>query len=167
MRQEVLNNGFLARVAFVVYKRRRYSMPQIYAGAFALMLVFMVYPQAHAQIEDSMAVKCIVGEAATQGVQGMRYLASALHNRGTIKGVYGCQVDRHETKTTLAIARQAWKEAKIKDVAQGAVNWENVNAFGAPYWVKSMQLVFEYKDHKFYKPRKRGHSHANHKTRSI
>ena len=109
-------------------------------------------------ISDSMAIRAIIGEAGNQGERGMLAVACAIRNRGTLKGVYGVKakhVDK-EPAYVWTMARKAWADSAVKDITNGATHWENIKAFGKPYWVKSMVKVYEHKDHIFYKEKRGG-----------
>ncbi len=107
-------------------------------------------------IPDDLAIKAIMGEACNQGYQGMLAVACAIRNRDTLQGVYGVKAKHiyKEPKWVWDLARKAWNESSKKDITNGATHWENTKAFGTPYWVKSMKLVYEYKDHKFYREKR-------------
>lgn len=116
------------------------------------LVVFGAVSLAKAEdFTDTQAIQCIVGEASNQGYQGMLAIACAIRNRDTLKGVYGLNAKHKEPQWVYDMAQKAWKESKNKDIANGATNWENIKAFGEPYWVKSMVEVYRYKDHIFYK----------------
>ena len=105
------------------------------------------------KIPEDLAVRCIIGEAANQGDHGMLVLAEALRNRGTTKGVYGCSASHvvRQPEWVFKKALKAWRESAYSNHTNGATNWENINAFGTPYWAKSMIKTYEYKDHVFYR----------------
>lgn len=106
---------------------------------------------AHSAVTDEEAVKCIIGEASNQGKEGMYAVASALLNRGTTRGVYGCNAPhvRKEPKYVFNMAKEALEKAKIKRLHKGD-HWENISAFGKPKWAYSMKEVYRHKDHVFY-----------------
>lgn len=126
-----------------------------------LLSLFMLYliifcPKVEAQlqpaIDSGLAVRAIIGEASNQGYKGMLDLASGIRNRGHLGGVYGVKakhVDK-EPEWVWKLARKAWKESEHNRTHTGT-HWENIKAFGTPYWVKSMNKVYEYKDHVWYK----------------
>ncbi len=105
---------------------------------------------------DQKAILAIIGEAENQGVKGMEAVAYAIRNRGTLKGVYGLNAPRVKnnlyTKATWLQAQKAWKaSASGQDITNGANAWENLNAFGKPYWADSCQETVTIKDHIFFK----------------
>ena len=115
---------------------------------------------------ESQAIKAILGEGEDQGYVGMVCLGEAIRNRGTLKGVYGYKVVvvkdnkfyrktkkglREITPNIVSDAKRAWKESENTDYLHGADHWENVKAFGVPVWAKGMRIMFEHKDHVFFK----------------
>lgn len=83
----------------------------------------------------------------------MLAVACAIRNRGTLKGVFGSRakhVDK-QPKWVFDRARKAWAESANKDITGGANHWENVKAFGKPYWADSMTKTVLVKDHQFYR----------------
>ena len=122
--------------------------------AHVLILLLLFSPNANAEIPQALAVKAIVGEAANQGVDGMTAVAEAIRNRGTLNGVYGLKRESFissQPKWVHDQARQAWKRSETTNLVKGADHWENVEAFGVPYWAKSMQVTAKIKDHTFYR----------------
>jgi hypothetical protein len=105
-------------------------------------------------IDDESAVRAIMGEASNQGYHGMLAVAVGIRNRDTLKGVYGVKakhVDR-ESEYTWGLARMAWEESEHNRIHTGT-HWENVEAFGMPYWAKEMEIVYEHRDHVFFERR--------------
>lgn len=118
----------------------------------ASLLVFLT-ASSQAQIRDDLAIRAIIGEASNQGYEGMRAVASALRNRGTLKGVYGLNAKHinREPKKTWELARRAWAESAKVDVVGGSTHWDNIRQFGRPYWLKDMRFVIQVRDHHFYR----------------
>lgn len=106
-------------------------------------------------ILEGQVILAIIGEAEDQGIDGMTAVACAIRNRGTLKGVFGLNAPRvrnHKySLKTYTKALQAWRDSANFDVTHGATDWENVKAFGKPYWAKNMKLTYVCKDHNFYK----------------
>ena len=104
-----------------------------------------------AEVEESQAIRAIIGEASDQGFQGMLAIACGIRNRGTLKGVYGLNAKHvdNEPQWVWRLAKKAWKKSEHNRIHPGT-NWENIKAFGEPYWVKSMVKVYKHKDHIFY-----------------
>ena len=118
-----------------------------------LIIAFLLIPSCAYAYIDQEAIRAIIGESSNQGKIGMLKVASAIRNRGTLKGVYGLKakhVDK-EPQWVWDMAREAWQVSLYKDYSNGATHWENIKVYGKPYWVKSMIKVDEYKDHIFYK----------------
>ena len=105
-----------------------------------------------AEVDESQAIRAIIGEASGEGYNGMLAVACAIKNRGTLKGVYGVKakhVDK-EPKWVWDLARKAWKESASKDITNGATHWESTD-FDVPYWAKSMTISCVIGKHIFYK----------------
>ena len=107
-----------------------------------------------AEIDEKQAIRAIVGEASNQGYEGMLAVACGIRNRGTLKGVYGLKAKHtdKEPKWVFKKAKKAWRESETNRIHTGT-HWENIKAFGTPYWVKDMIEVYRVKDHIFYKRR--------------
>lgn len=139
----------------------------VFAFIFIFALIFITAtPVLADNIPSSKAIKAIIGEAENQGPRGMLAVACAIKNRGTLKGVYGLHANRvvnHKySEMTWLNAQSAWEIANNEggpdtwgidtcEFIHDAKNWENTNAFGVPYWAKGMNVVFVYKDHKFFR----------------
>lgn len=145
----------------------------ILSSLFILLAIVLQGCNAYAlDIPEEQAIKAIIGEAENQGYDGMLAVACAIRNRGTLKGVYGLKSPRVVkglyTKGTWLQAKTAWVTSKelietpnclyfkgrpicpSGDVVYGANSWENINAFGKPYWVDTCQPTVLIKDHQFY-----------------
>jgi hypothetical protein len=108
-------------------------------------------------ISDKDAVRAIIGEGANQGADGMLALGGAIRNRGHLRGVYGLKaahVDK-QPEWVWQRARLAWAMSATNDISGGADHWENVKAFGSPYWAKSMTKTVKVRDHQFYRAARR------------
>ena len=107
-----------------------------------------------AEIDEKQAIRAIIGEASNQGYEGMLAVACGIRNRGTLKGVYGLKAKHtdKEPKWVFKKAKKAWRESETNRIHTGT-HWENIKAFGTPYWVKDMIEVYRVKDHIFYKRR--------------
>lgn len=112
---------------------------------------------AQGQISDEQAVRAIVGEASGEGYKGMLGVASAIRNRGHLRGVYGLNAkhSQHESKATWDLARKAWAESATRDITGAATHWDNVSR-KTPYWAKSMVVTIRIGRHTFYRPRHNG-----------
>jgi hypothetical protein len=124
--------------------------------AITMLVMFsLILSQVRAEevdLDKEQAIKAIIGEASNQGYYGMLTIAVAIRNRETLKGVYGLKAKHieKEPKWVWNLAKKAWKESKYNRFHSGT-HWENIKVFGKPYWVKTMILVYQYKDHNFYK----------------
>jgi hypothetical protein len=124
--------------------------------AVVLAVIVMAGACGVAMAAPAPEVLCVIGEAENQGYSGMLAVSEAIRNRGTLKGVYGCKalrvVGKEYTKDTFNQAQRAWEDsAGIGDITHGATHWENIKAFGTPYWVKSMVHTVTINDHAFYR----------------
>ena len=119
--------------------------------AVVAALLFVLALWAFAEEVDNN-VRAIIGEASNQGYQGMLAVAVGIRNRGTLQGVYGVNAKHidQEPQWVWDMAEKAWAESKDNRIHTGT-HWENIKAFGEPYWVKSMVEVYRHKDHIFYK----------------
>ena len=119
----------------------------------AMTLCLCLFPlQALAErTNKEQAIRAIIGEASNQGYHGMLAIAVGIRNRGTLKGVYGVRAKHVDEQPAWVWdrARKAWAESEDNRLHSGT-HWENIKAYGVPYWVKSMNKVYEYKDHIFY-----------------
>ena len=108
------------------------------------------------EVDDEQAIRAVIGEASNQGYDGLLAVCVAIRNRGHLKGVYGLKakhVDK-EPEWVWAMARKAWKESKHNRFHSGT-HWENIKAFGTPYWVKDMAVVCKIGCHTFYAKKKK------------
>mgnify|MGYP001580901351 CR=1 FL=1 len=119
-----------------------------------MLLLSLPFLVEAAEINNELAIRAIIGEASNQGYQGMLAIACGIRNRGTLEGVYGLKA-KHINKEPIWVwdmAKRAWQESKYNRIHQGT-HWENIKTFGKPYWLRDMTLVYQYKDHNFYKPK--------------
>jgi hypothetical protein len=117
------------------------------------LLCLLASAAGSAPISEADATRAIVGEAANQGYEGMLAVASAIRNRGTLRGVYGLKnpVADKQPGWVWARARQAWHASTTNDITAGATHWENVKAFGTPAWARAMHKTVLVKDHQFFR----------------
>ena len=107
------------------------------------------------QIDDSLAIRAIIGEASGEGSRGMLAVSYAIRNRGTLKGVYGVNA-KHVDKQPAWVwqmAKDAWQlsgKYPKSDPTKGATHWESTD-FKEPYWAKSMAKTVLIGKHQFYK----------------
>lgn len=114
---------------------------------------------------DRRAVAAIIGEVAGEGGSNMKLkfeamvaCAHAIRNRGTLKGVFGEHnpIVKTEPEWVWKMAWKAWMQsAKDKDCGVdptcGATHWENIKAFGEPYWKKEMVVTAKIGNHVYMK----------------
>lgn len=120
-----------------------------------LMLIVGIASVSADQIDDKMAIRCIIGEASGEGILGMTAVAEAIRNRGTLKGVYGCRakhVDR-EPNYVWVMAADAWEKSKSTNLTDGADHWESID-FKTPYWARRMTMTAMINKHVFYRSEK-------------
>lgn len=101
------------------------------------------------EIDDTLAVRAIIGEASGEGYQGMLAVAVGIRNRNTLQGVYGLKTRHKEPKWVWDMARKAWKESEYNRIHSGT-HWESID-FPKPKWTDKMRIVYRYKKHIFYK----------------
>jgi hypothetical protein len=122
------------------------------------LIMGLVACLAQAGVTDQQAYKCLLGEVRGESMETIRATAHALRNRGTTRGVYGCNVTvpQKEMRYIKAIGldrriKEAWTQSISGfDVTYGATHWEGVS-FKEPYWVKSMIHTGTIGTHHFYK----------------
>lgn len=130
-------------------------------GCAVMLLIAGCHSEAVAgEIPEDKAVACILGEARGEGAQGIRLMASALRNRGTTQGVYGCRANISKEMAYLKAkgiyqqAVKAWRDSAKTDLVNGATFWASKTVDGD--WIKRMRkagfkLVLEHRNHEFYK----------------
>lgn len=111
---------------------------------------------------DQMAIRAVIGEAGGEGFDGMYAVACAIRNRGTLRGVQGryCSLKKVSGSTWQKASRAWYTSEEGRDVTHGATNWENVGAFGRPWWSYKMQETAIIGHHHFYKNYEPAHSHV-------
>lgn len=109
-------------------------------------------------IKDEDAIKAIIGEGESTGFQGMRALASAIRNRGTLHGVYGIKsprvVNNLYSPKTYRLASQAWMDSNRKDYSNGANHWFSDADLKQPRvksMVRNMKRLNSYHGNNFFK----------------
>ena len=112
-------------------------------GVYLLSLFLCLFCSPAFALTEAEAVPCIVGEASGQSYVEQVAIAEALRNRGTTKGVYGCTAKHNKTEPAWVWARckKAWRESAGTDYVKGGDHWENVTAFGKPYWASQMTVT--------------------------
>jgi len=120
---------------------------------FTFILFLGILPSFSQNITDSNAIRTIVGEAGNQGKNGMIAVGNVIRTRKNLKGFYGFKnpIVNKQPKWVWAQAERAWAESKTNNLVGGATHFENVKAFGKPYWAKDMVETVTIKDHTFFK----------------
>jgi hypothetical protein len=146
-RMEGLTEGYEEGSGLIVW-----LMIALVAGAIALLVVFWPGTAHAAEIPEEVAVRVLIGEAGNQGEVGMIAVAEVLRKRGSTKGFYGLKADHVDRQPAWVwdLARKAWRKSASTNYTNGATHFENVKAFGTPYWAKKMDVVFIHRDHTFY-----------------
>jgi len=119
---------------------------------FILAVCFTM--SCYAEVNESQAVRAIIGEASGEGYQGMLAVACGIRNRSTLKGVYGLKAKHvdNEPQWVWKLAKKAYRASLTgKDITNGGTHWENTKAFGEPYWAKHMVVTARIGSHTFYK----------------
>jgi hypothetical protein len=125
----------------------------LFGLTLGLTLSTMASPARTAKISDRDAVRAIIGEGANQCDAALAGIASAIHNRGTLRGVFGLGNPIVDTANDAlwARARRAWTMAKTgADAAAGCkffgcptdVQWFHKHGFVA---VKTIGQITFYK----------------------
>jgi hypothetical protein len=94
-----------------------------------MLILFMarIAVGAAVPISESDAVRAIVGEAAGQPYIVKLGVAEAIHNRGTLAGVYGLTAAHNRTEPAWVWrdGRRAWEQSKNTRITQGATHFGN------------------------------------------
>jgi hypothetical protein len=121
-----------------------------------IILLTLITATAHPQggevpFTKENCIRAAIGEAADQGYHGLLAVCVGIRNRGTLAGVYGVNAKHvdNQPQRVWDLAARAWEESKDNRIHTGYM-WENIKAFGKPYWADSMEKVYEYKVHVFY-----------------
>lgn len=123
-----------------------------------LSLLFLLITSSFCFATDEhKAVTCILGEARGETYQGMLAVAEFIRKNGTNRLV-GCNSKiplkewvYMEKKGIIQRAFKAWYDSKYTNLIGGATHFENVKAFGKPWWSKKMIIVKKIGSHTFYK----------------
>lgn len=141
--------------------------------------IFYAQNYCHAETKDKIS-KAILGEAGSEGFEGMVAVACAIRNRGDLYLVYGLNnykasykamvkdctkryknnkvsydfcIEKSKKKFNdlLELARKAWDISKQKDIVNGANHWENIEQFGKPSWANDKYITKKINNQVFYK----------------
>ena len=107
--------------------------------------------------------KGLIGEAVSEGYNGMYAVACVYRNRLENNMPLGC-VAMNKEKLDEFVADQGQHYESISkeiislvfdqgspDTTRGATHYENIEAFGIPYWASSMHITVKLGNHTFYK----------------
>ena len=105
------------------------------------------------------SVSCVLGEGEAEGLPEMLILSHALINRGTFRGVNGCNSSRVKGRLyprhALIEASLAWEEAKrthkTLDLSRGATNWLSNADLARASWRHKCEYLFSTENHHLYK----------------
>jgi hypothetical protein len=107
-------------------------------------------------IPPEIAVYCIIGEGENQGKAGMLALAQALNNRGTTRGVYGCNSARikeraYSSKTFVQAVKAYWEDPNKPSLIGKANSWYSwADLWHDPFIFFRCQFQTKVKDHFFF-----------------
>lgn len=110
----------------------------------------------------SLVEKTIIAEAASEGYQGMYAVGCVIRNRNwSLQGFAGASrkdLDdfiQRQPRSTLESAVRIVSQLRngSQDATGGATHFENVDAFGVPWWAKEMSVTKKVGAHTFYKER--------------
>jgi len=154
------------RVSYLFKKRGfagwRFGLLTVSSVVFFLFC-FLKSPQA---LQINPIALTIAGEAGGEGSQGMYAVACVIQNRSirsgkdpeqvVMKGFYGRT--NKVTKGFYLIYKPYIDElvrriqaGKLEDTTGGATHFENIEAFGRPYWAKRMMITKKIGRHTFYR----------------
>ncbi len=127
------------------------------------LVASVVFPLAHATTPPDNLWKGLIGEAVSEGYKGMTAVAYVYKNRIEQNLPLGCValqrkdldnfIKRHDKKYEI-IAKQIINEvfySNNQDITNGATHYENIGAFGIPYWATNMKVTCKIGRHTFYK----------------
>lgn len=118
-----------------------------------LTIVFLFfYSQVYAEIPESKAIHCLMGEARGEGLIGMTAVGEVLRKRGNTNGMYGCKAKFREPEWVYSLAKRAWADSRSSSYSKGATHFESSD-FKRPSWSNKMLVVAKVGKHIFYKER--------------
>lgn len=123
-----------------------------------LLMAFMVVCGCSYAYTPQQAILAVIGEAEGESQHGKEAVACAIHNRGTLQGVYGLHAPRVKnhlySSKTYDNAKRAVEIAEDQEYCNGLVNgaqyWEGTK-FKTPYWAKNMQVTAVIGNQKFFR----------------
>jgi len=131
-----------------------------------LFILLMIAPPVMAQTPQPTIWKVLLAEASNQGYDGMYAVACVIRNRGgDLRGFCGAKRKdlsvfcNRQGRRAISQARDIEKrvfELACADTTGGATHFENVEAFGTPWWAKEMVVTVKIGSHTFYKKKESG-----------
>ena len=115
------------------------------------------------QYTDKMIVEAIITEAIGEPIKGIVAVASVFRNRLEANMSLGASGLNRDNKFLFILFQPKWKKDLVKKIWQkvkvgqmtdptdGALYFENVNAFGKPPWINDVEFVVSIGQHNFYK----------------
>lgn len=127
-------------------------------GEILLVAVVLLATQiAWAEVSAKAAVRVILGEAADQDFRTKLAVAEVIRRRKTLS-VFSAARRPHlqqfadaQPKRVQKEARRAWESSAYTNIADGATHFENVAAFGEPWWSREMIAVAHFGKLTFYR----------------
>lgn len=131
-------------------ERFRRKLLILVLGAFLGCLLWWLWLDkafAMETIPEALSVKCVVGEGASEGLEGMTAISEIIRRRGSLKGVYGCNSNLWQTQPLWVIeqAEKAWKLSSSSDITLKAQGWGNASDLRhfrvSRWWIKGQCRV--------------------------
>ncbi|QGH73015.1 MAG: cell wall hydrolase [Siphoviridae sp. ctCJE6] len=135
------------------------------AAVVANVILFSCVLMAHAEsVQPPHNLwKGLIAEAVSEGPEGMVAVCLVYRNRLQAGMRMGCsglkrrdldqfvarQGSRYERMAKDIVARVF--SGRERDVTMGATHYENITAFGMPWWAKSMRITARIGSHTFFK----------------
>lgn len=134
------------------------------------MLLISCQPCVYAEdIDQKIAVKCLLGEYESGSLVELTATAEALRNRialmgenKALKGVYGCKAVSESSGVfsrgkrvipSYAVKRavKAWEASKTSNLTKNGTHWEAVETFGKPKWAYKLTKTAKVGQHTYYR----------------
>ena len=129
------------------------------------VVAFLLSPEARATEPPKDLWQGLIGEAVSEGYEGMYAVACVYKNRINKGMSLGCvalkrkdlnqfikkQGVKYERMAKSIIEKVFYQNAE--DITKGAIHYENIERFGIPYWAKDMIITCKIRNHTFYKRR--------------
>ena len=109
--------------------------------------------------KEAIYVQVILTEAAGESEEGQVAVGEVLRNRHwSLRGFSGIRrpdlqrfLERQDAKTIAGAKRSLLRARGGSYIAGGATHFENVEAFGMPWWAKKMRVTAKIGRHTFFK----------------